>query len=208
VNILLLGATGRVGQVLLKKMLQDGHQVVALVRSPDKITIESPQLHLMHGDVLDVASLEKALTEMPITAVVSALNTDKNNTLSRSTPALIHLMEQQHIKRLITIGTAGILDSRTEPGVYRFQSSESKRRTTTAAEDHLAAYQLLAASDLAWTVVCPTYLPDGAETGKYRVEADRLPVDGKEISVADTAVFAYEQLTSSAYIGKRVGIAY
>jgi len=207
-NILLLGATGRVGNVLLEKALNDGHAVVALVRSPEKITIESPHLHIVQGNVLDEQALEKAMTLLSIDAVLSGLNTDKNNTLSKVTPSLISLMERHGIKRIITIGTAGILDSRAEPGVYRFQSSESKRRLTTAAEDHLAAYLALRDSALDWTIVCPTFLPDGEETGNYRIGADMLPLDGKQISVPDTAAFAYAQLTDDRFIGKRVGIAY
>lgn len=207
-NILLLGATGRVGNVLLEKALDDGHQVVALVRSPEKLTIENPNLHIIEGNVLDETSLEAAMTKLPIDAVMSGLNTDKNDTLSRSTPGLIRLMEKHGIKRVITIGTAGILNSRVEPELYRFQSSESKRSMTTAAEDHLAAYQMLEKADLDWTVVCPTYLPDGEEIGEYRTGADVLPVDGKKISVPDTAAFAYKQLMSGEFIGKRVGIAY
>ncbi|WLV24607.1 SDR family oxidoreductase [Aciduricibacillus chroicocephali] len=207
-NILLLGATGRVGSVLLEKALRDGHEVVALVRSPEKISVQNPHLHIIQGNILDEEALEKAMTTIHVEAVLSGLNTDKNNTLSRSTPSLIRLMEQHGIKRLITIGTAGILDSRVDPGVYRFQSSESKRRLTTAAEDHLGAYQTMKDSSLNWTIVCPTYLPDGEESGGYRVEADMLPADGKMISVADTAAFAYKQLGSDEFIGKRVGICY
>lgn len=207
-NILLLGATGRVGSVLLAKALKDGHQVVVLVRTPEKITVTSPHLQIIQGDVLDEAALEKAMTVLPSEAVVNALNTDKNNTLSRTTPSLIHLMKKHRVNRLIAIGTAGILDSREKPEIYRFQSSESKRKTTTAAEDHLAAYHQMRESDLDWTLVCPTYLPDGEETGQYRVEADMLPADGKKISVQDTAAFAYAQLHNNTFIGKRVGIAY
>src|SRR5699024_1305207 len=75
--------------------------------------------------------------------VISALNTDKNNTLSRIMPLIIKAMTSYDLSRIITIGTAGILNSRNEPDLYRFQSSESKRKTTTAAKDHLAAYELL-----------------------------------------------------------------
>nr|WP_289039431.1 NAD(P)H-binding protein [uncultured Allobacillus sp.] len=207
-KILLLGATGRVGTVLLEKMLQDGHEVVALVRSPEKITLEHPNLYIVQGDVLDEEALKRAMTTISMEAVVSALNTDKNNVLSRYTPTIIQLMNDYHVKRYIAIGTAGILNSRVNPSIYRFQSSESKRKTTTAAEDHAAAYELLKESELNWTVVCPTYLPEGEEVGDYRVEAEMLPVDGRKISVQDTAAFAYKQLTEDTFIRKRVGIAY
>ena len=38
-NILLLGMTGRVGSEIAKLALEDKHQVTALVRTPEKISI-------------------------------------------------------------------------------------------------------------------------------------------------------------------------
>lgn len=206
-NICLLGGTGRVGKHILKRAIADEHHVTALVRSSEKLTdVTSKYLTIIEGNVLNELDIVKSIKGADI--VVSALGTDKNDTLSKSMPLIIKAMQQQQISRIITIGTAGILDSRTQPERYRFQSNESKRRITTAAEDHLKAYKQLAASDVSWTIVCPTYLPDEREIGKYRVEKNRLPEDGRKISVADTAAFSYQQLFDDSYIHTRVGIAY
>ncbi len=140
--------------------------------------------------------------------VVSALGTDGTTTLSQSTRLIVEAMTQEHIKRIITIGTAGILESRTDPGLFRFQSSESRRKSTRAAEEHLEMYNILKVSELEWTIVCPTYLYDGESLGKYRVERDYLPDGGTSISVIDTAECAYQQVMSDEYVHSRVGIAY
>lgn len=50
-KIFLTGATGFVGSHLLEKLLQDGHQVFALVRSPSKVSIHSPNLTIIKGDL-------------------------------------------------------------------------------------------------------------------------------------------------------------
>lgn len=123
-------------------------------------------------------------------------------------PFIIDAMEKEDIKRIITIGTAGILQSRVSPELLRYQSSESKRKLTRAAEEHHKVYELLEQSELDWTIVCPTYLPDGERLGNYRTERDFLPVDGSQISVPDTADFAYSLLESGDFIKARVGIAY
>lgn len=140
--------------------------------------------------------------------VISALNTDSSTTLSESIPLIISVMEDKDIKRIITIGTADILQSRTTPDILRYQSNESKRKTTRAAEEHHKVYDILKASILDWTIVCPTYLPDGEKTGEYRVERNSLPECGSKISVQDTAEFAYSQIEDDTYIKSRVGIAY
>lgn len=205
-HIYLLGATGRVGNNILNTALNDGHQVSILTRSREKLKIKSPLLTIYEGNVLNKADLLHSMKDCDV--VISALNTDKNNTLSRSMPLIIEAMASNDLSRIITIGTAGILNSRNEPDLYRFQSSESKRKTTTAAKDHLAAYKLLEKSNLDWTVVCPTYLPDDEIIGEYRTEIDYLPKNAKKISVGDTANFTYSLLFKDKFIQKRVAIAY
>lgn len=117
-------------------------------------------------------------------------------------------MYGEGIERIITVGTAGVLQSEISPELLRYQSSESKRRSTRAAEEHEQAYRLLERSTLKWTIVCPTALRDGERLGIYRVRQDILPEGGTEISVADTAELTYSQIEASDFIRARVGIAY
>lgn len=205
-NILLLGMTGRVGSEIARLALGDKHQVTALVRTPEKISINDDNLSIIKGDVTVKEDVERAMKGAD--AVISALNTDGADTLTKSMPLIIEAMTDEDIKRIVTIGTAGILNSRAEPDVLRYQSSESKRKLTRAAEEHHKTYLLLEDSNLDWTVVCPTYLPDGEAVGEHREERDFLPEDGKKITVGDTAEFVYKQLESDKYIKSRVGIAY
>jgi uncharacterized protein len=205
-NILILGATGRVGSQIVTYALHDRHHVTVLVRTPEKIQINSENLTIIQGNVLNKNDIVRAMHGIDV--VISALNTDGTNTLSESMPLIIKAMENEGIQRIITIGTAGILQSRTTPTVLRYQSSESKRKSTRAAQEHHKVYDTLKQSALDWTIVCPTYLPVGKRVGKYRIERDFLPEDGVEISVPDTAEFAYSLIKTSDYIKSRVGIAY
>lgn len=205
-NILLLGMTGRTGSNIAKLALEDKHQVTALLRTPEKIKLNDENLSIIKGDATVKKDVERAMQGADV--VISALNTDGGNTLTKSMPLIIDAMKAENIERIVTIGTAGILQSRVEPDVLRYQSSESKRKLTRAAEEHHKTYLLLKESELDWTVVCPTYLPDGEAVGEHREERDFLPEDGKKITTGDTAEFVYKQLESDKYIKSRVGIAY
>lgn len=205
-NLLILGGTGRVGSNLVENALQDDHYVKVLVRTPEKIQINHKNLTVIQGNVLSKENIEQAMHGADM--VISALNTDGGTTLTESMLLIIDTMKKEGIKRIITIGTAGILQSRVSPELLRYQSSESKRKLTRAAEEHHKVYELLQQSDLDWTIVCPTYLPDGERLGNYRTERDFLPVEGSQISVPDTADFAYSLLESGDFIKTRVGIAY
>ncbi|WP_028400020.1 NAD(P)-dependent oxidoreductase [Ectobacillus panaciterrae] len=205
-HICLFGATGRVGTEVLRRALQDGHAVTALVRNPNLLQISHPNLHVIEGNVLREHDVQTAMLQCE--AVISALGTDEASTLSDSMPLLLRAMRNENVTRIITVGTAGILQARSNPSVYRFQSAESRRKSTKAAEDHLKAYELLKQSHTDWTVVCPTHLVNGDATGEYRTEKNMLPVDGIKITVGDTALFTYEQLFSLRHNQDRVGIAY
>nr|WP_249435705.1 SDR family oxidoreductase [Paenibacillus sp. Marseille-Q4541] len=205
----MFGATGRVGTQFIDTALREGHSVNALVRSPEKLGewAGHPFVTVIQGDATSQLDIQRALSSGG-DVVVSTLGTGGGNVLSTAFPLLINAMGKFGMKRLVTVGTAGILNSRTKPGYLRYQSSESKRKLTRAAEEHHRVFDLLQQSNLDWTLVCPTYLPEGSAKGNYRIEKDFLPADGSEISTGDTALFLYEQIFSDAYIHARVGITY
>lgn len=203
-NILILGATGRVGREIVALALREKLHVTAFVRTPAKMKYTNENLTLIQGNALNKDDIGRSIHGIDV--VVSALSTDGTTTLSM--PLLIEAMKTEGKKRIITIGTAGILQSRTSPAILRYQTSESKRKSTRAAEEHHKVYNMLKQSDLEWTIVCPAYLSDGERMDKYRVERDFLPEDGSVIAVSDTAEFTYRQIHSSEYIKSRVGISY
>ncbi|KAI1972561.1 hypothetical protein LOZ53_002600 [Ophidiomyces ophidiicola] len=74
-RVLLLGATGNLGLRLIPALLVHGHQVVAYVRSPQKLQTLAPEsvlvrVGIFHGDATDVERLKTAIREHNCTAVV------------------------------------------------------------------------------------------------------------------------------------------
>ena len=61
VRILLTGATGYIGGLLLRRLEADGQTVRCLVRDPAKLTGTAQSTEIVQGDCLDEASLERAL---------------------------------------------------------------------------------------------------------------------------------------------------
>jgi uncharacterized protein len=202
-KLALFGSTGRVGSVVYENARNE-HTIHRLTRR--HIEEKTNHEHAVTGDVLNEEDVFNTIAGCD--AVVSCLNTDKEDVLSRSMPIILKAMRQNGITRIITCGTAGILNSRTEPHLYRFQSNESKRKSSVAAEDHLRTFLMLQASGTEWTVVCPTYLPDGERIGEYRVQKNTLPENGKSISIYDTGDFIYNELMQPQFVRNRVGICY
>ena len=123
-KVCILGATGRVGSNIINLALKDSAEVTALARDLNRIEIQHERLRVIEGNVLNENDIKKAIEGSDI--VISALGTDQNGTLAKSMPQIIKKMEEEGIRRIITIGTAGILQARTDLNLYRFQSPESK----------------------------------------------------------------------------------
>ncbi|WDF05831.1 MULTISPECIES: NAD(P)-dependent oxidoreductase [Shouchella] len=207
-NLFILGATGRVGRFILLNALKDKNNVTALVRDPEKLDsfLNDAHLTIVRGNVLNREDIRGAIKNADV--VISALNTDGTTTLSESMPQIIEEMQREGIKRIITIGTAGILNSREYVDLLRYASPESRRRSTRAAKEHHKVYDLLKQTNLNWTIVCPTALSEAEAEGEYRTTVDFLPENGRKISIKDTADFAYMQILNHTHIKARVGIAY
>ncbi|AUZ25767.1 hypothetical protein C1T28_06080 [Bacillus subtilis] len=205
-KIALFGASGRVGQAFIKQAAADEQfDIYALARSqPAELPL--PKDRVVMGNARCREDVRRVMKDAEI--VISCLGTDGDDTLSAAMAHILAIMREERIKRLITIGTAGILDSRYEPGKFRFETNESKRRQTRTAKEHAKAYDMLKDSSLDWTIICPTYLPDGTATGVYRTERNVLPEGGTSITVGDTADFLYRELVTGEYVGYRAGLAY
>src|SRR5713226_5194829 len=60
-NLVVLGATGGTGRLVVEQALAAGHTVTALVRSPEKLTLRNPNLHVIAGQATDPSAVSRAL---------------------------------------------------------------------------------------------------------------------------------------------------
>ena len=86
-KILVLGATGATGQLIVRDATASGHYVVALVRA--KARADLPGAELIEGDVRDEGTLARALNGCD--AVVSALGTGMGLRPAPAIPATMRL---------------------------------------------------------------------------------------------------------------------
>ncbi|WP_311439528.1 NAD(P)-dependent oxidoreductase [Mesobacillus foraminis] len=80
-----------------------------MVRNPDKLHVTDENLTVIQGDVLNKDEIKCVLPKNDV--MISALNTDGTTILSESMELIIEAMEKEGIKRIITVGTAAILQS-------------------------------------------------------------------------------------------------
>jgi len=198
-KVLVLGATGETGRLIVRDALAKGHSVVALVRT--KARADLPGAELIEGDARDEAILVRALDGCD--AVISALGTGIGfrmvDLLTVATRALIATMTRTGVHRLICISALGVGDSRGHGG-FIFDRLFQPLLLGPAYKDKDRQEAAIRASSLDWLVVRPAMLTNDAPRGRVRASADLAGINGGKIARADVAQFVVEQLTNDTWL--------
>jgi uncharacterized protein YbjT (DUF2867 family) len=187
-KFLVLGATGRTGVPFVKKALDQGHQVTALVRRADA-TVD-PRAQIVSGDVTDAAVIATAARGHD--AVISTLgvkNVRETPTLITDTVrAVIASAKTSGVDRFVIVSAFGVGDSLAKASLLAgliFRTALRKKYADKAASE-----VLLKASDLKWTLEYPGALND-RDSSRYTAVAvedvTKLPIlpSASRANVAD-----------------------
>jgi uncharacterized protein YbjT (DUF2867 family) len=206
-KILVIGASKGTGALAVKEALSRGHEVTALARSPEKLTLDHPKLTKLKGDFHDrnsVAQAVKGHDAVIVTASVSKLKDFKNKPdyFSLGTGYVIDALKSHGIKRLVVLGALGTGDSRAlQPWFVRKLLLDGILRHAFA--DHEREEALVRASGLHWTIARPGRLTDGPGRRQYRKTA-ALEAVPSSIARADVADFLVEAATTDSWWQKAV----
>ncbi|AXQ98724.1 SDR family oxidoreductase [Pseudoalteromonas piscicida] len=199
---LIIGASGQIGKMTTKKMLEQGHDIVALVRNKDKLAdIESEQLSIIEQDLENDFSSAFDNVEQVIFSAGSGGATGADKTLLIDLWAAIKAVkyaEKANIKHFIMVSSIGADDP---------DNIESEIKPYLVAK-HMAD-QHLQQSIVNYTIVRPGTLQNEPATGGFsttRPENRKDAVISRE-NVADALVYLAAQhpqnLTFELFNGKQ-----
>jgi putative NADH-flavin reductase len=77
-KLIIFGATGATGQLLIKQALVAGNQVVAFARNPSKIEAGSEHLTIVQGELTVTAAIERAVSGAEAVISVSGSRPGEN----------------------------------------------------------------------------------------------------------------------------------
>ena len=214
-KIVLIGESGFVGSAILKEALDRGHEVKAVVRKPEKITIVHKNLVVMQGDVSNsdkVAEICKGAD-----TVISAYNPGWQNPdivgeTTRVYWAIIKGIRKSGVKRLLVTGGAGSLF--VSPGKRLMDAGVMPESFLPAVRALAEIYfvDLMAEKSIDWVFFSPAgNLEPGYRTGKFRLGKDDLIVNEageSKISVQDYAVAMIDEVEKPAHHHERFTIGY
>ena len=208
-KLIIFGSTGCTGHQVVTQALEQGHDVTAFARSPEKLDQKHEKLQVIKGNVLDFSSVERAIQGQDV--VLCALGMppkDKNNLRAKGTKNIIRAMEKTGVKRFICQSSFGVGDTNdTLPFLMKYIIVPFILRRAFA--DHEMQESYIKESQLDWIVARPVALTDGEYTGSYQhgFTADNKTVTFK-ISRADTADFMLKQLADNNYLHRTPSISY
>lgn len=200
-KILVLGATGGVGRLIVKQALARGYDVTVLVRSPAKAS-DLGGARLIVGDARDQEVLRTALQGRE--AVVSALGTPPSPTrevtlLSTATRALVGAMKAEGVARLVCITGIGAGDSKGHGG-FAFDNLIFPLLLRRVYDDKNRQEAIIRESGLDWVLVRPSILNDKPARGAMRALTDLSKFHGGTIARADVATFLLDQVRETTWM--------
>ena len=209
-KLVIFGATGKVGQHIVTQALEQGHDVTAFARSPQKLSQTHENLRLIKGDVLDPAAVKAAIDGHE--AVIIALGMplmNKDQLRAKGTANIVDAMHEANVKRLICLSGMGTSDSYTLlPALYKYMIAPLFMRHLF--RDHEWQERIIRASGLDWTIARPAaFDAKGAHSGEYWHGFDpRMRKLKIKISTADVADFMLRQVGNNTYLHKAPCLSY
>jgi putative NADH-flavin reductase len=205
-KIVIFGASGKTGSLLVEEALTSGHEVTAYVRKPESVKSDHINLKVVAGDLSEKDKLRKVITGSD--ACISTLGgnslTMHSHEIIRGIDNIISIMEEESVSRFIYMSSFGAGESRNfMPQPARFLIVDFMLRIPLS--DHNTNEKRIKESNLQWTIVRPGGLTNGPKTGNLKHGCEKTKLKGSSgISRSNVASFLLDQLTSKEYLNKSV----
>jgi putative NADH-flavin reductase len=200
-KILVLGATGATGRLIVNQAVARGYDVTVLVRSAGKAS-DITGAKLIVGDARDETALRAALEGRD--AVVSALGTPVSpfrevTLLSTATRALVSAMKAEQVSRLVCITGMGAGDSAGHGG-FIADNVIFPLLLKKVYADKNRQEAIVRNSGLNWVLVRPSILNNKPGRGSIRALTDLSGFHGGSIAREDVAKFVLDQVRADTWL--------
>ena len=195
-RITLFGATGAVGGHFLKKALAAGHEVTALVRTPEKLS-EHTNLSVLKGDVTSPSDVAKVTIGGDL--AVSCLGNIKGVLImEKATEAILQAAaEQSKPPKCLFVSSIGCSGT---SWIVKQLLQMIGGRAGFADYEHADA-RIAREANVPYVLIRPAALKDKPGNGKYRV----FQGDGtfaRPIAKEDLAEFLFDAISSNQWDGR------
>lgn len=202
-KVIVIGAAGATGRLVVAEAVRAGHSVTAFVR--DAVEFEAG-VRVITGDAADVATATKALEgQDAVIDTVGGGSPWKDEGLESSVAhSIVRSMVKTGVRRLVAISAMGVGDSQANapfwweyilmPTLYRGVMPDKTRMEREFVE-----------GDIDYVIARPALLSNDEDAPPLRVVEDDEKV--RKTTRKDLARFLVEQVDSDKYVGRSVVVA-
>lgn len=222
-RILVIGATSRTANELIPQALWRGHEVVAFARRPHRVRLaEHEHLRIVKGDVYDQSTIEAALSgdgdEVVITLVgprpAPGEEIPEMDLMSAGTTNIIKAMRAKGNSRLVATSSTAVQEL-AKLG-YKADTPRPEGLTAPGAlwfyfmrgpyNDMIKMEGIVRDSGLDYMILRPGLMLTEPAYGNIRLAVDVETPGQRVITYADFAAFILDQIESSKFVGRTVGV--
>jgi putative NADH-flavin reductase len=194
--VVVFGAAGRTGRLVVAEALRRGIDVTAALRDPTRVSFED-RVRVVDCDARERDDVARALADADaaISPMAIPSGTPPTTELSEATRTIVTTMTSVGPKRLILTVNASVFHDRPVKPPYDVVGQEHRRSLATLRE-----------SALEWTALAPAMLSDDEPRGTYEAVLD-AKASGGEIARPALAVALLDALDHDEWIAHVVGLA-
>lgn len=202
-KVIIFGATGGIGRHAVKHALDAGYEVVAYVRSPQKIEVTDPRLTVVKGELNDYENIESGMSGCD--GVISAIGVpmkfnykDMNSLVAHEN--IVRAMNKNNVSRLIDWATPSVHFEQDKKSVITVVPGIMASILFKKSKEELVKIsEVIINSNLEWTIVRFMAPKNTEYTGEVKVGFGDKKMSFN-ISISDIAKFMVDQLESQEYI--------
>ena len=202
-TVLIFGADGAIGKLLVEKALDEGFIVKAYVRNLSMFYYNHQNLTFIKGELYDYENIKKAVSG--VDAVISTLDPPvaryyEGFPVLEGHKNIVRAMKSENVKRFITIATPSVKFEKDVPSlITKLPTIMAKLFSRKAYKQIVEIGNVVASSDLDWTIVRFVALKNRKAKGIVKVTfGDRKVKFG--ISRADIADFIFKEINVNRYV--------
>jgi putative NADH-flavin reductase len=210
VKLVIFGANGRTGRLLVAGALERGHEVTAFARTPEKLGDLAPRCaRVVRGDIVDRVMVAEALSGQEAAVYVVGPGPGESSAVTADGALrVIRVMQKYALRRLIVLSAAGVAAEAEEAPRSFFARLFRPRPALPADEGDVRRMEIsVRQSELDWTLVRPSRLTDGPATGLYRAGPGLALPDARPIARADVAAYVLDQLETDLNVQHAVALS-
>lgn len=199
-KLALFGATGRIGEPLLRLALKHGHLVTAYARHPAPLAaFRMPGLEIVHGELTDPGVIAHTVAGAEAVLVTLAAG---NGTLAQFDAIALPILQSSGPRRIVSmVGAAVALPGDPETLSLKLMAALMGLVPNGLLRDAQGHASRLAGSGLDWTLARSANFSDRPPSGGIQAAPSFAMSLLASISVADLAAFMLGAVEESKFIG-------